>query len=113
MTSAPLSAPGLDRLIGLGKDVPMIERAFPGGVALGMPPPSRLAINNGNVGADMLAFEEGHPHMARFLMRFVACGRFHHAAANAHALEVVDWFGKHGEGRWLHAMGTGVESLAQ
>src|ERR1700726_165624 len=51
--------------------------------------------------------------MARRIMPLIVGGRFQHAAADAHALEIDDRLGEDRESRRLDAVGTGVKILAQ
>ncbi len=59
----PGAAPVLDLGHRLGVDQPVVEGAAGGGGAGGVTPPARLAVHQGDIGADMRAGQQGAPEM--------------------------------------------------
>src|SRR4029079_947828 len=58
----PRAAVVLDLGVVRGVDGPIVESAFPAGTAGDMAPPARLALDDGDVRADMAGREKGDPH---------------------------------------------------
>ena len=96
-----------------GADFPIVERALAPCDAAGVPPPFRLAVNYHHVTADMVAFQQGRPEMARLVCGGVVRFRLQAAAASAHAFEVVDRLGKDRIVRRANAVRRRLEALAQ
>ena len=86
MPRDPGAAPCLDLGIVLGVHDPVVEHALRAGLAGRVAPPARRAVHHRDVGADMAAFEQRHPHVAGRVVALVVGGRAHDAAADAHAL---------------------------
>src|SRR5262245_21630013 len=51
--------------------------------------------------------------MTRGEIGFVFCGGPQYAAADTHAFEIGDWFGKNGKERRRHAVWTSLEALPE
>src|SRR3984957_3577462 len=51
--------------------------------------------------------------MTACVIPFVIVNRLQHAAADAHALEIGNWFGKYWKACWRDAMRAGLKVLAQ
>ena len=82
------------------------------GDAGGMAAPADPAIRQGDIGADMRAAQQLHPHMAG-LQRFLVFRRAgDHAAAGAHATHVVDRLGEDGKARRHRAVRPVRQPLA-
>src|SRR5580693_878600 len=81
----PFAATLFDPGIRFGMQDPVIEGALARRFAGGVPPPARLAVDDGNVGRDMPAVEQRHPEVAGRVMLKVIGFRIKHAAADAHA----------------------------
>src|SRR5580704_18996242 len=86
MSPAPGTAPFLDSGLGFGADLPAVKRPAPRGDAAGMAPPLTRSVDQRNIAADVLAFEQGRPHMTGLVGGGVVVGRRQRAAADAHAL---------------------------
>jgi hypothetical protein len=91
---APGTAPRLDRRLGRGAHFPIVERAVAAGDSARMPPPLRHAVDQRHVAADVITAEQGRPEMTRLVMSEIVRFRAESPAADAHALQVVDGFGK-------------------
>src|SRR5579872_6931428 len=109
MTAYPLAAICFDVRVGFSMDPPIIERSLSAGLAGHVPPPARLAIYDSDIGRDMAALEQGHPHVARSIELFVFGNRVQHSAACPHALQIDDGFGKNRVARRRRAVRTGIE----
>src|SRR5580704_6204272 len=109
----PGATSGLDVGVRLGMHGPIVERALASRLAGRMAPPARLAADHGDVGGDVTAVEQRHPEMARRIMALIVVGGIQHAAADAHAFEIGNWFGKYWKACWLHAMWADLKILAQ
>ncbi len=92
---------------------PIVEGALPGRLAGDVPPPARHAVDDGDVGGDVAAVEQGHPEMTGRVMPIVIGLRMKNAAADAHALEIDNRLGEHREARRRRPVRTGIEVLAQ
>src|SRR4051794_11340348 len=110
VSANPVAAIILDLGIMRGMNRPMVERAFAAGTAGDVAPPARLAVHDGDVGADMTAFEKRHPHVTGSETPFVLSLRAQHAASDAHTLEVDDRLGEHGKARRGYALGARTET---
>ena len=73
-------------VFGFGADLPAVKGPAPGGDAAGMAPPLGRSVDQRNIAADVLAFEQGRPHMTGLVGVGVVVGRRQWAAADAHAL---------------------------
>ena len=113
MTAAPRAAPVLDRGHGVRVHFPVIEGAVAAGLAAGMSPPVRYAVDDGDVAADVIAFQQRAPHMTGLVGRDVVGLGSQSAAADAHALEIVDRLGEDRIGGGAYAMRRGIEALAR
>ncbi len=89
-----------------------IAPALAAGNAPGVTPPARIAIDDRDVAADVIAFEQRRPHVAGPVGLGVVGRGGEHAAADAHAFQVVDRFGKHGVARRRNAVGGCCHFLA-
>src|ERR1700734_3751516 len=78
-----------------------------------MAPPARFAVDQGDVGGDVAALEQRHPEMTRCIIPLVVGRRLQHPAADAHALEIGNWFGKYWKACWRDAMRARLKVLAQ
>ncbi len=77
---------------GSGMHHPVVEHAMGQRHAGGMPPPANLAVNDSGIGADVLAFQQSHPHVAGLVMSLVILRTAQRAAIDAHALQIGDRF---------------------
>ena len=66
-----------------------------GGIDILVANVSALAVDQSDVAADVVALEQRRPEVTGLIGARVVVGRIQGAAAHAHALEVVDRFGKH------------------
>ena len=71
MAPAPVAVPGFDIRLRLRADLPVIERTVAGRDAPRVAPPARQAVDQRHVAADVIAFEQRHPHMPRLVRGFV------------------------------------------
>src|SRR5260370_41194265 len=95
MSANPCAAIVLDAGIPDGVNRPMLERAFSAGLTGDVPPPVRLALDDRDVGADMAALQERHPHVSRRQGCVVVRRRREDAARYSPALEIDGRFVKH------------------
>ncbi len=102
-----------DAGIRLGMHDPVVESALARRFAGNVPPPARLAVDQGDVRGDVAAIEQGHPEMAGRVVLVVVGLRVEHPAADAHAPQIHDRFGKDRIMRRWHAMRRGIEALAE
>src|SRR5262249_22322568 len=102
-----------DGAIVRGVHRPMVERAFPSGLAGDVAPPTRLAVYDRDIRADMTALQKRHPHMPSREGCLILRLRGEDAACDAHALESDDRLGEHGKVRRRHAVRSGIEALTQ
>src|SRR5258708_17749374 len=86
MSPAPRTAPFLDSGFGFGADLPAVKGPAPGGDAAGMAPPLGRSVDQRNIAADVLAFEQGRPPMTGLVGVGVVVRRRQRAAAGTHAL---------------------------
>ena len=113
MLPAPCAAPLLDRWLGRVTNLPIVEGAVTAGDTTGMAPPVRRAVDDRDVAADVLALEQGRPHMAGLIGVGIVVGRRQEAAAHAHAFEIVDRLGENRIILRSDAVRRGLEPLAQ
>ena len=111
VAAAPGAAPVLDRRHVIRVHLPMVEGAVAAGLAAGMAPPARYAVDNGGVAADVIAFEQRAPHVAGPIGRGIVGLGAERAAADTHALEVVDRLGEDRIGGGAYAVRRGLEAL--
>src|SRR5436190_12649941 len=71
VVSEPLAEIALEIAAPSGMDRPVIEGSIDEGLARGMTPPLRPALDDRAVARHMLALEERHPHMAGAILRIV------------------------------------------
>ena len=112
MLPAPCTAPFFDSGLGFGADLPAVERPAAAGDPAGVAPPLWRAVDQGDIAADVLAFEQGRPHMTGLVGGGVVVGRSERAAADAHALQVVDRLGEHRVILRSDAVRCSIETLA-
>src|ERR1700683_1339607 len=62
--SDPSAAAFLNLGVRLGMDGPVVKGALTGRRTGDMPPPTRFAIDHGDVGGDMTPLQQRHPEMA-------------------------------------------------
>src|ERR1044072_1039371 len=74
---------------------PVVKSASTAGNAGRVAPPPRLAVDQGDIAADMIALEQRRPEMTGLVGAGIVPGREQGAAAHAHALEIVDGLGKY------------------
>ena len=107
----PVAAVALDLRATVGQHGPVVEHAFADRPAGDVAPPPGLAFDHGDVGADVLALEQRHPHVPGLLVQLIVARRAEDPAARAHAAHVVDRLGEHRERGRRHAVQTAVQAL--
>ena len=92
-------------------DGPVIEGAARGGRAEAVAQPHHRSGPHGEVGADVLAFEQRHPEVSRRQVALVVLAIGQHPAADAHAAQVHDGLAEYREGRRAHPVRRTGEAL--
>src|SRR4249919_911229 len=112
MFPAPCTAPFFDSGLGFGADLPAVERPAAAHAPAGVAPPLWRAVDQGDIAADVLAFEQGRPHMTGLVGGGVVVGRSERTAADPHTLQVVDRLGEHRVILRSDAVRCSIETLA-
>ena len=112
ISAEPVAAIGLKGGTRLGVNGPVVESAALERDAGRVAPPHGIAVNDRDVGADMLAREQFHPHMAGRLTALPLCERTNDATPRTHPAHVVNRFGKHREVGRQHTVGRAAYALA-
>src|SRR5262249_2661651 len=107
----PRPAIGLEVVAPRALDGPVVEGSLARRMTDGVAPPLGHAIDDGGVGAHMLALEQAHPHVARRLDVPVPLDRVDGPAAPTHALQVVDGLAEDRKALRHHAMRRRLDAL--